>query len=169
MMARVGSAVLVVLALLLAPAGAEGQYVLRDDTGGWGWLALTSEPRAVVQLVYGSPQTGDQGELDLRVLQRLREMGVRRIWEAAEFEPSENQVVAECAAVDYTLPQDEEHVYAIHTEVSYWDSNRLAGTEIYEAITVSQIAPTDLATDTFVDACVPQLARVLVSLGFDEG
>jgi hypothetical protein len=168
-MARVGSAVLVVLALFLAPTTAEGQYVLRDDTGGWGWLALTSTHRAVVQLVYGSPQTGDQGQLDRRLLQQLRAMGVRRIWESSEFEPSENQVIAECAALDYTPPGASEQVYSIHTEVSYWDSTRLAAAEIYEAITLNRIAPTDLATDTYVDACAAQLSGVLVRLGFDEG
>lgn len=168
-MTRVGSTVLVALMLTLAPAGADAQFVLRDDTGGWGWLALTPSNRAIVSLVYGSPQSGDQGQLDSRVLDELRSMGVRRVWASEDFEPSENQVLGECAAVDYTPPNSEGQVYGIHTEVSYWDQTRLAATEIYEAIVVSSVAPTDLATDTFVDACVGQLARVLVQLGFDEG
>jgi hypothetical protein len=169
-MNRVGSAVLLILALTLVPSDADAQqFVLRDDTAGWGWLALTPPMRAVVQLVYGSPQSGDQGRLDLRVLEQLRAMGVRRVWEATEFEPSENQVVAECAAVGYTPAGSEDEIYSLHTEVSYWDHSRLSATEIYESVLVSQIAPTDLASDTYVDGCVTQLARVLVQLGFDEG
>ena len=77
--------------------------------------------------------------------------------------------MGECAAIDYTPPDAEESVYALHTEVSYWDHNRLSATEIYEAITLTQIAPTDLATDTYVDACVTELAGVLVRLGFNQG
>jgi hypothetical protein len=168
-MARCGPLIAIATALALAPEPAEAQFVLRDDTGGWGWLALTPGHRAVVQLVYGSPQTGDQGRLDLRVLEQLRAMGVRRVSDSSEFEPTENQVVAECAAVDYTPPDSGERQYTIHVEVSFWDHNRLAATEIYESVMLSSIAPTDLPTDTFVDACVAQLSRVLVRLGFDEG
>lgn len=168
-MTRVGCTVLVALTLMLAPVCADAQFVLRDDTGGWGWLALTPSSRAIVQLVYGSPQTGDQVQLDSRVLTELRSMGVRRVWSSADFEPSQNQVLGECAAVDYTPPGSEEQVYGIHAEVSYWDQSRLAATEIYEAIALSRVAAMDLATDTFVDACVGQLAPVLAQLGFDEG
>jgi hypothetical protein len=78
-MIRVGSLVLVTLALMTAPTSAEGQFVLRDDVGGWGWLALTPTNRAVVQLAFGSPQRGEQGRLDLRVLNDLRSTGVRRV------------------------------------------------------------------------------------------
>lgn len=168
-MRRVASSLLLLAVLAVTPTSAAGQYVLRDDSAGWGWLALAPPSRAVVLLIYGSPQSGEQGQLDRRVLEQLRGMGVRRVWESNEFDPVENQVLAECAAVDYTPQGADEKVYAIHTEVSYWDQTRLAATEIYEAITVSDIAPTDLPTDTFVDACVRQLAPVLVSLGFDEG
>jgi len=169
-MARVGSAALLILASFMAPASADAQqFVLRDDTPGWGWLALTPTNRAVVQLVYGSPQSGDQGRLDLRVLEQLRSSGVRRVWESAEFDPTENQVVAECAAVDYTPPGTGDKVFTLHVEVSYWDHTRLSATEIFESISLGSIAPTDLATDTYVDACVPQLARVLLRLGYDEG
>lgn len=167
-MVRVVAALLLILAFV-APANAGAQFVLRDDTAGWGWLALTPGNRAVVQLVYGSPRSGDQGRLDLRVLEQLRTRGVRRVWEAAEFEPAENQVVAECAATDYTPPEAEDGVFTIHVEVAYWDHTRLAATEIYESILLGSVAPADLATDTFVDTCVAQLARVLVRLGFDEG
>jgi hypothetical protein len=164
------ASMLVACVLVLAPAPAEGQpFVLRDDVGGWGWLALTPSTRAVVQLVHGTPQTGEQGRLDLRVLNDLRSMGVRRVWGAEDFEPSENQVMGECAAIDFTPPGAEQPVYGIHTEVSFWDHTRLAATEIYEAVTLAPILPTDLATDTFVDACVGQLSRVLVRLGYDEG
>lgn len=169
-MTRVGSLVAVAVALTLMPTSAEGQqFVLRDDVDGWGWLALTPTNRAVVQLVFGSPQTGDQGRLDLRVLNDLRSSGVRRVWGAEDFEPTENQVMGECAAIDYTPPGGDDAVYGIHTEVSYWDHTRLAATEMYESITLNQVAPTDLATDTFVDACVSQLRGVLLRLGFDEG
>ena len=169
-MKRVGSLVLVGIALTLAPAPVDGQqFVLRDDVDGWGWLALTPTSRAVVQLVFGSPQNGDQGRLDLRVLDDLRSVGVRRTWGADDFEPTENQVMGECAAIDYQLPGADETVYGIHTEVSFWDHTRLAATEIYESITLDQVAPTELAADTFVDACVGQLRSVLLRLGFDEG
>ena len=169
-MTRVGSLVLVATALMLAPSSVNAQqFVLRDDVNGWGWLAITPTSRAVVQLAFGSPQNGEQGRLDLRVLNDLRTSGVRRIWGADSFEPTENHVLGECAAIDYTPPGVEEAVYGIHTEVSYWDHTRLAATEIYESITLDQIAATDLATDTFVDACVVQLRSVLIRLGFDEG
>jgi hypothetical protein len=168
-MARVGSLLLATLALTLAPVSVNGQFVLRDDTGGWGWLKLTPDNRAIVQLAYGSPQTGEQGRLDLRVLNDLRSSGVRRIWGAEDFEPSENQVLGECAATDYTPDGAASPVFALHTEVSFWDHTRLAATEIFEAITLAPMAPTDLATDTFVDVCVSQLRSVLLRLGFDEG
>jgi len=169
-MNRVGSLVLVAIALTVAPAPVDGQqFVLRDDVDGWGWLALTPTNRAVVQLVFGSPQNGEQGRLDLRVLNDLRSSGVRRTWGADDFEPTENQVMGECAAIDYTPPGSDGAVFGIHTEVSFWDHTRLAATEIYESITLNQVAPTDLATDTFVDSCVGQLRSVLLRLGFDEG
>jgi len=168
-MVRVGSLVLVAAALALAPASVEGQFVLRDDVSGWGWLALAPTNRAVVQLVFGSPQSGEQGRLDLRVLNDLRATGVRRVWGADEFDPMENHVLGECAAIDYTPPGAETAVYGIHAEVSFWDHTRLSATEIYESITLNRVAPTDLATDTFVDACVGQLRAVLIRLGFDQG
>ena len=141
-MTRFGSVLLVALALTLAATPASGQFVLRDDTGGWGWLALTPSNRAVLQLVYGTPQTGEQGRLDRRVLEELRARGVRRLWTFADFEPTESQVLAECAAIDYTPAGSDQKVYAIHSEVSYWDHTRLAATEIYEAISLSDVAPT---------------------------
>jgi hypothetical protein len=169
-MTRFGSLVLVALAVSLVPTSAPAQqFVLRDDVSGWGWLALVPTSRAIVQLAFGSPQSGDQGRLDLRVLNDLRSSGVRRIWGAGDFEPSENQVLGECAAIDYSAPGAEGAVYAIHTEVSYWDLTRLAATEIFESLTLNRVAPTDLTTDTFVDACVDQLRPVLIRLGFDQG
>jgi hypothetical protein len=168
-MTRAGSLAIIALALTLMPAPVEGQFVLRDDVAGWGWLALTPTNRAVVQLVFGSPQSGEQGRLDLRVLDDLRSAGVRRVWGIDDFEPSENHIMGECAAIDYTPPGAGAAVYGIHTEVSFWDHTRLAATEIYESITLDQVAPTDLATDTFVDACVGQLQGVLLRLGFDQG
>ena len=167
-MTRVGL-VLVAMALTLAPVSADAQFVIRDDVAGWGWLALTPTNRAVVQLAFGSPQTGEQGRLDLRLLADLRSSGVRRVWGADDFEPAENQVMGECAAVDYTPAGAEVAVYGIHTEVSFWDHTRLAATEIYESLSLNRVAPTDLATDTFVAACVGQLRDVLLRLGFDQG
>lgn len=170
MITRAGRTVLLALALALPPVAAEGQqFLLRDDVNGWGWLALTPDTRAVVQLIYGSPQSGDQGRLDMRLLNDLRSMGVRRVWDFADFEPTENQVMGECAAVGYSAPDAEQPVYGLHVEVSYWDHTRLAATEIYESVTLGQVAPTDLATDTYVDACVAQLSSVLTRLGYDEG
>jgi hypothetical protein len=169
-MTRVGSLALVALTITLIPTSVRAQqFVLRDDVGGWGWLALTPTNRAVVQLAFGSPQRGDQGRLDLRVLESLRSTGIRRLWGADDFDPTENQVMGECAAVDYTPPGTAAAVYGIHTEVSFWDHTRLAATEIYESLTLSQIAPADLPTDTFVDTCVSQLRAVLLRLGFDQG
>jgi len=168
-MTRFGSVILVAFAWTLAAAPASGQFVLRDDTGGWGWLALTPSNRAVVQLVFGSPQSGEQGRLDGRVLDELRSRGVRRVWAFEDFEPTESQVLGECAAVDYTPAGSDGTVYAVHMEVSYWDHTRLAATEIYEAITLSDLAPGAPSSDTFVDTCVNQLGPVLIRLGFDEG
>jgi len=168
-MTRVGTLLLAALVLTLAPVSVNGQFVIRDDTAGWGWLTLTPDNRAIVQLAFGSPQRGEQGRLDLRVLNDLRSAGVRRVWGAEDFEPTENQVLGECAAIDYTPDGAETGVFTLHTEVSFWDHTRLAATEIYEAITLAPIEPTDLATDTFVDACVHQLRGVLIRLGYDQG
>ena len=167
-MIRAGSLV-IALALAMAPVGVEGQFVLRDDVAGWGWLALTPTNRAIVQLSFGSPQRGEQGRLDERLLDGLRATGIRRVWAAEGFDPAENQVMGDCAAIDYTPPGGTVDVYGVHTEISYWDRTRLAATEIYEAITLSQVAPTDLATDTFVNVCVSQLRAVLLRLGYDQG
>lgn len=163
------TAVLLGVMLGLAPASARAQFVLRDDSGGWGWLKLTPDNRAIVQLAFGSPQRAEQGRLDARLLTTLRNAGVRRIWGAEDFEPTENQVLGECAAVDYTPEGTTSPVYAIHSEVSFWDHTRLAATEIYEAITLAPIAPGDLPADTFVDTCAAQLRTVLVKLGYDQG
>jgi len=168
-MTRVGSLLLIALALTVAPTSAEAQFVLRDDTAGWGWLALTPENQAVIQVSYGSPQSGEQGSLDLRALSELRAMGIRRIDSSDAFDPVRNQVIAECAAIDHTPAGSDITVFTLHTEVSFWDFNRLSATEIYEAITLDRIAPTDLATDTYLDVCVAQLASVLTELGFDQG
>jgi len=157
------------LMLGLAPSSAQAQFVLRDDSGGWGWLKLTPDNRAIVQLAFGSPQRGEQGRLDERLLNSLRAAGVRRIFGSESFEPTENQVVGECAAVDYTPEGASSPVYALHTEVSFWDHTRLAATEIYEAITLAPVAPGDLASDTFVDVCMAQLRNVLLKLGYDQG
>jgi hypothetical protein len=168
-MRGVGVAVLFGLMLGLAPTSTQAQFVLRDDSGGWGWLKLTPGNRAIAQLAFGSPQRGEQGRLDERLLNGLRAAGVRRVWGAEDFEPTENQVLAECAAIDYTPVATTSAVFTIHTEVSFWDHTRLAATEIYEAITLAPIAPTDLATDTFVDTCTAQLGSVLLKLGYDQG
>ena len=168
-MTRVASLLLATLVLTALPAAVDAQFVLRDDTPGWGWLKLTPDNRAVVQLAFGSPQRGEQGRLDGRVLSNLRSSGVRRVWEASSFEPTENQIMAECAAVDYTPDGADSAVYGIHVEVSFWDHTRLAATEIYESILLAPILPTDLATDTFVDSCASQLRNVLIRLGFDQG
>lgn len=168
-MSRVGSLLLVAVLIGLAPASANAQFVVRDDSGGWGWLKLTPDNRAIVQLAFASPQRGEQGRLDERLLNSLRAAGVRRIWGSEEFEPTENQVVGECAAVDYTPEGASSPVYALHTEVSFWDHTRLAATEIYEAITIAPVAPGELASDTFVDTCTAQLRGVLLKLGYDQG
>lgn len=167
-MCRAGLLLLAVVALA-APIPAHAQFVLRDDSGGWGWLKLTPDNRGIVQLAFGSPQRGEQGRLDERLLNSLRAAGVRRIWGAEDFDPTENQVLGECAAVDYTPEGARSPVYTLHTEVSFWDHTRLAATEIYEAITLAPVAPNDLATDTFVDTCTAQLRNVFLKLGYDQG
>jgi hypothetical protein len=79
---------LVALTVTLIPTSVRAQqFVLRDDVGGWGWLALTPTSRAVVQLAFGSPQRGDQGRLDLRVLESLRSTGNRRLWAPTNSTP----------------------------------------------------------------------------------
>lgn len=166
-MTRVG--MLLLAALTLTPVSAHAQFVIRDDTAGWGWLKVTPDNRAIVQLAFGSPQRGEQGRLDERVLNDLRSAGVRRVWGAEDFDPTENQVMGECAAIDYTPDDAETGVFTLHTEVSFWDHTRLAATEIYEALTLAPLESSDAATDTFVDACVHQLRGVLLRLGYDEG
>jgi hypothetical protein len=168
-MTRFGSVALVVLATALAPRGGEAQFVLRDDTAGWGWLGMTPDVRAVVSLGYGAFGSDERGRLDLRVLNDLAALGIGRLGGSETFEPMESQVLAECAAVSLTPAGADLPVYGLHTEVSYWDHNRLSATEIYEAMTVGQIPPTDLATDTYVDHCVSELARILPRLGFRQG
>ena len=85
----------------LVPQSVEGQFVLRDDIDGWAWLAMVPDRDAVVQLVRGSPQTGDQSRLDAALVDELRNIGVRRVWEISEFDATESSVVGECTAVDW--------------------------------------------------------------------
>jgi hypothetical protein len=159
---------LLAFALALLPSMAEAQLVLRDDTDGWGWLALVTDRRAVVQLAYAS--RGDaQGSLDAEILEDMRGKGVRRLFGHDSFDPAESQVLAECTGTDWTPEGSDQVQIAIHAEVSYWDHTRLAATEIYEALTVGAAPREQFSHDAYVEGCSRVLTAVLARLGFDQG
>jgi hypothetical protein len=153
----------------LLPAPAAGQLVLRDDAGGWGWLGMIQNRRAVAQLSFGNPQSGRQGRLDAQLLSELAERGVARVHDASTFDAAISQVMAECTATDRTAPGSTEVYFAMHAEVSYWDHTRLAATEIFESIRLAAVPPAEFTPDAYVQACAEQLTDVLTRLGFSEG
>jgi hypothetical protein len=159
---------LMAFALALFPQSGVSQLVLRDDTDGWGWLALVTDRRAVVQMSYAS-QNDEQGRLDAELLETMRERGVRRVFGQESFEPAESQVLAECTGTSWTPEGSTQVQIAIHAEVSYWDHTRLAATEIYEALTVGAAAQEQFSPDAYVEGCGRALTAVLVRLGFDQG
>jgi hypothetical protein len=159
---------LVAFALALLPQPGAAQLVLRDDSDGWGWLALGTDRRAVVQMAYAS-QNDEQGRLDAEILEIMRDRGVRRVFGQESFEPSESQVLAECTGTDWTPEGSSQVQIAIHAEVSYWDHTRLAATEIYEALTVGAAPQEQFSHDAYVEGCARVLTGVLVRLGFDRG
>src|SRR5687768_18052278 len=112
------SAGLVAFALAMFPQLGASQLVLRDDTDGWGWLALVTDRRAVVQMAYAS-QDGEQGSLDAELLENMRGRGVRRLFGHESFEPGESQVLAECTGTDWTPEGSTQVQVAIHGEISY--------------------------------------------------
>lgn len=162
------TAALLAFALALFPRPSESQLVLRDDTDGWGWLALGTGRRAVVQLAYAS-QNNEQGRLDAEILENMRGRGVRRLFGQESFDPAESQVLAECTGTDWTPQGSTQVQIAVHAEVSYWDHTRLAATEIYEALTVGAVAPEQFSPDAYVEGCSRVLTGVLARLGFDRG
>lgn len=153
----------------LTPQSAEGQFVLRDDIDGWAWLAMVPDRDAVVQLVRGSPQTGDQSRLDTALVNELRNIGVRRVWGISEFDATESSVVGECTAVDWQPERTGGANVGIHAEISFWDHTRLAATEMYEALTFLTIDSDRLPDELLVQTCVTQLSNVFFRLGFNQG
>ena len=160
--------VLAAFALALLPRPGASQIVLRDDTDGWGWLALVTDRRAVVQMAYAS-QDNEQGSLDAQLLENMRGRGVRRLFGHESFEPAESQVLAECTGTDWTPEGSTQVQIAIHAEISYWDHTRLAATEIYEALTVGATPREQFSNDAYVEGCSRVLTGILVRLGFDQG
>ena len=106
---------LVAFALATFPQLGASQLVLRDDTAGWGWLALVTDRRAVVQLAYAS-QENDQGSLDAELLETMRGRGVRRLFGHESFDPAESQVIAECTGTDWTPEGSEQTFRCVHTD-----------------------------------------------------
>lgn len=159
---------LLLFALALLPQLAESQLVLRDDVDGWGWLALVTDRRAVVQLAYAS-QNDQQGSLDAEILEDMRGRGVRRLFGHESFEPAESQVLGECTGTSWTPEGSDQVQIAIHAEISYWDHTRLAATEIYEALTVGATPREQFSNDAYVEGCSRVLTAILVRLGFDQG
>lgn len=153
----------------LLPAPVAGQLVLRDDTGGWGWISTVESRRAVAQLSFGNPQSRRQGRLDAQLLTELTDRGVARVHDASSFDAAISQVMAECTATDRTAPGSTEVFFAMHAEVSYWDHTRLAATEIFESIAIAAVPPAQFTPDAYVQACAEQLSGVLTRLGFGEG
>ena len=162
------TAALVALALVLLPQLGSAQLVLRDDTDGWGWLALTADRNAIVQMAYAS-RDNEQGRLDVDILENMRGRGVRRVFGQETFDPAESQVLAECNGTDWMPEGSTQIQIAIHAEVSYWDHTRLAATEIYEALTVGATPEEQFSHDAYVEGCSRALAGILVRLGFDQG
>jgi hypothetical protein len=161
--------VVAALALVFLPLGASSQVVVRDDTDGWGWLAVVTDRVAIVQLAYASSQSTQEGRLDAELLETLRGRGVRRVLGPDSFEAGESQVMAECTGTDWLPPGASQIQVALHAEVSYWDHTRLAATEIWEAITIGTAAPDAFSTDVYVQGCARLLTDVLTRLGFDQG
>jgi hypothetical protein len=159
---------LAAFALALLPQLGASQLVLRDDTDGWGWLALVTDRRAVVQMAYAS-QNDEQGRLDAEILETMRARGVRRVFGQESFDPAESQVLGECTGTSWTPEGSAQVQIAVHAEVSYWDHTRLAATEIYEALTVGATPPEQFSHDAYVEGCSRVLTAVLVRLGFDQG
>jgi hypothetical protein len=159
---------LAAVALAMLPQLGASQLVLRDDTDGWGWLALVTDRRAVVHMAYAS-QENEQGSLEGELLETMRGRGVRRLFGQESFEPAESQVLAECTGTDWTPEGSTQVQIAIHAEVSYWDHTRLAATEIYEALTVGSAPREQFSNDAYVEGCSRVLTGVLVRLGFDQG
>lgn len=163
------SAGLLALSLAFPPDPAGAQLVLRDDVSGWGWLTVVTDRDAIVQLAYGSPQSGAQGRLDAELLQELRSRGVRRVFDQSSFDAAESQVMAECSGMDW-IPDGTELVnFGLHVEISYWDHTRLAATEIYEAMTLGSVVREVFSPAAYVDGCAQLLTEILFRLGFDQG
>jgi hypothetical protein len=158
--------VVFVAAITFAPAPAAAQLVLRDDTGGWAWLSLQPNRRAVVSLAYANPQTAVQGRLSDYLLADLAAKGVGRVADSSTFDAAVSQVVAECTATDRTPPNATEITFVVHAEIAYWDHTRLAATEVYESIFLSAVPPNQFRPDTYVQACSGQIADALVRMGF---
>ena len=160
--------VLAACAATLLPAAAAGQVVIRDDTSGWAWLGMIEARRGVVHLSYANAQTGTQGQLGPQLLEELTARGIGRV-DTGTFDPASSQLLAECTATDRSVVGGSEIHYAVHAEVSYWDHNRLAATEIYESLRIASVPPTEFRPDTYVQACADQVADVLEALGFTTG
>jgi hypothetical protein len=88
------------------------------------------------------------------------------VFETEAFDAAASQVLAECTATDRSVVGGGEINFAVHAEVSYWDHNRLAATEIYESLRIAVVEPSEFRPDTYVQACADQIADVLVALGF---
>ena len=169
-MQRTASAVAALLAVsFFVSVPVDGQFVLRDDVAGWEWLDMVPNHDAVVQLVRGTPQTGQMERLDAQLLAELRRIGVRRVWEISDFDATESSVVGECSVVDWAAPGSDLVQVGLHAEVSFWDHTKLSATEIYESISFQSMGDRDVLDDVLLQTCVTQLSNVLFRLGYNQG
>jgi hypothetical protein len=163
--------------LSLLPVAASGQstpapleYRLRDYVERFASVIGGTTP-ALVDLVVFS------GEADGRRLSRpaaplaaaMREAGYGRVeaQQSASFGVETDHVIGECAVIDGV--NGDAGQWAMHVEVTFWDPNRAADTEVYEALATGRRASGESATDTYVRACGAQLSAVLDRLGFEGG
>ena len=159
-----GPLLLLALALLPAPAGA--QVLLRDDVGGWGWLAMVNDRDATVQLTFATVSTGEIGRLDAQILERLQSDGVGRIYDVGHFDATKSQLQVECTGVDWTPSGAPERFFGMHAEISYWDHTRLAATEVYEVMSTGSTALDADPTPAYVGACANLVEDTLLRLGY---
>ena len=147
------------------------QFTLRDYVDRFAQLTDEATP-ALADLMLSTHRAGRRPELTRMagpLLTLLGRSGLERIesQERAHFGVDTEHFVGECAVMDWVA--DESLQWSMHVEVTYWDPNRAASTEIYEMITAGRVSMDDYDPEKYVEICSNLLSNVLVRLGFDGG